>query len=221
MCVEGMRSATVGILLAGALACVPACVHLSAQHPEIGNRDDWQRPAVVMDLLRIGPGSRVADIGAGTGYFTFHLAQRVGATGRVYAVDVDRAALDDIMRQAATRSLTQVATILGGDNDPHLPPASLDVVLVVNTYHELRAYDGMMEGFRRGLKPGGLLAIIDCEAAPGEAPESYLRHHRVPSASVRDEATRNGFRFLRNELGFVDPATPFSYWYFLVFESPR
>jgi len=173
-----------------------------------------------MDALRVGPGSRVADIGAGTGYFTFHLAQRVGATGRVYASDIQRAALEDLTRRASALALTNITAILSTDNDPHLPPESLDVVLVVNTYHELQAYDAMMEGFRRGLKAGGLLAVIDCEALPGELPESYVRHHRVPSASVRNEAARNGFRFLRSELGFVDPATPFSYWFFLVFERP-
>jgi predicted methyltransferase len=215
-----MRSTTVRILLVGALAGVSLRAQLSGQHEAIGNRDDWQRPAVVMDALRIGPGSRVADIGAGTGYFAFHLARRVGTAGRVYAVDVQRAALEDINRRASALALTQITTILDTDNDPHLPPDSLDVVLVVNTYHELRAYDAMMQGFWRGLKAGGLLAIIDCEAAPGELPESYVRHHRVPSASVRNEAARNGFRFLRSELGFVDPATPFSYWFFLVFERP-
>ena len=78
----------------------------------------------------------------------------------------------------------------------------------------------MMEGFQRALKRGGLLAIIDCEAERGEPPDSYTQHHRVPSAAVRDEAIRNGFRFLRNEIGFVNPATPFSYWFFLVFERP-
>jgi len=199
---------------------MPLRAHVSGQHAEVGNRDDWQRPAAVMDALRIGPGSRVADIGAGTGYFTFHLAGRVGATGRVYANDVQRAALEDLNRRASALALTQVTTILGTDNDPHLPPDSLDVVLVVNTYHELRAYDAMMQGFWHGLKAGGLLAIIDCEAAPGESPESYLRHHRVPSSAVRTEALRNGFRFVRSELGFVDPSTPFSYWFFLVFERP-
>ena len=203
-----------------ALAGVPRGAPLAAQHEEIGNRDEWQRPAAVMDALHIGPGSRVADIGSGTGYFTFHLAQRVGAEGRVYAVDVQRAALEDINRRAAALAFTHVTTILGTDNDPHLPPESLDVVLVVNTYHELRAYDAMMQGFWRSLKPGGLLAIIDCEALPGESSESYVRHHRVPSSAVRNEALRNGFRYLRTELGFVDPATPFSYWYFLVFERP-
>ena len=174
-----------------------------------------------MDALRIGPVSRVADIGAGSGYFTFPLARRVGAKGRIYANDVQRGALEEIRRRAAGLGLRQIIPTLGTQNDPHLPPDSLDVVLVVNTYHEVQAYDAMMLGFWRGLKAGGLLAIIDCEATPGERPESYVRHHRVPSATVRDEATRNGFRFLRSELGFVDPATPFSYWFFLVFERPR
>jgi predicted methyltransferase len=199
---------------------MPLRAFVSGQHAEIGNRDDWQRPAFVMDALRIGPRSRVADIGAGTGYFTFHLAERVGATGRVYAEDIQRAALEDINRRASARALKQITTILGADNDPHLPRDSLDVVLVVNTYHELQAYDAMMQGFWQGLRAGGLLAIIDCEAQAGELPESYVRHHRVPSASVRIEAARNGFRFVRSELGFVDPATPFSYWFFLVFERP-
>jgi predicted methyltransferase len=215
-----MPSTACRVLLVFALAGVPRGASSSAQHQEIGNRDEWQRPASVMDALHIGPGNHVADIGAGSGYFTFHLAQRVGATGRVYAVDVQRSALEDIGRRASRLALTQITTTLGSDNDPRLPAGSLDAVLVVNTYHELRAYDAMMDGFFRGLKPGGLLAVIDCEAEPGELPESYVRHHRMPSSAVRNEAVRNGFRFLRSELGFVDPATPFSYWFFLVFERP-
>ena len=194
------------------------CARVSAQHNEVGNRDDWQRPAAVMDALHIGPGSRVADIGAGSGYFTFHLATRVGPAGRVYAVDVQPAALADIGRRASAQGLAQVITVRGTEEDPRLSPESVDVVLVVNTYHELRAYDAMVVGFRRALKPGGLLAIIDCEAQPGESLDSAARHHRVPSAAVRNEATRNGFRFVRTELGFVDPATPFSHWFFVVFE---
>ena len=79
----------------------------------------------------------------------------------------------------------------------------------------------MMLAFWRSLKPGGLLGIIDREALRGESPESYVRHHRVSSASVRDEATRNGFRFLRSELGFVEPAGFTAYWFFLIFERPR
>jgi len=215
-----MRSLPIPIVVAGAFAVGLVRAEAVAQHEEVGNRDDWQRPAAVMDTLHIGPGTRVADIGAGTGYFTFQLAKRVGPAGRVYAVDIQPEALDDINRRASADRLPQIVTVRGSEEDPHLPSQSVDVVLVVNTYHELRAYDAMMEAFQRALKRGGLLAIIDCEAERGEFPDSYARHHRVPSAAVRDEATRNGFRFLRNEIGFVNPATPFSYWFFLVFERP-
>jgi predicted methyltransferase len=212
-----MRSLTAWIVSA---AAVSALATPAAQHAETGNRDEWQHPEAVMNALRIGAGTHVADIGAGTGYFTFHLAKRVGATGRVYAEDIQPGALADIRRRADTEGLRQIATVQGTEEDPRLPANSLDVVLVVNTYHELRAYDAMMDGFQRALKPHGLLAIIDCDAAPGESPESSVRHHRVPAAAVRNEAVRNGFRFLRSELGFVDPATPLSYWFFLVFERP-
>jgi predicted methyltransferase len=203
-----------------ATAVVSALSTLAAQHTDVGNRDEWQHPETVMDALGIRAGSRVADIGAGSGYFTFHLARRVGVTGRVYAEDIQAGGLADIRRRATAEGVRQIVTVHGTEEDPRLPANSLDVVLVVNTYHELRAYDAMMDGFQRALKPHGLLAIIDCDASPGESPESYVRHHRVPAAAVRNEAVRNGFRFLRSELGFVDPATPFSYWFFLVFERP-
>ena len=189
-----------------------------AQHAEVGNRDDWQRPRAVMDALQIHAGSRVADIGAGGGYFTFHLAERVGAKGRVYAVDVDPSALLAIQRRASERRLRQIVPVLATESDPGLPPASIDVALIVNTYHELRDPDGVLQALRRALRPHGLLGLIDCSAAPDEKPASYMRHHRIPPSEVMQDAADDGFRFLRSELGFVDPATPFSYWFFLVFE---
>lgn len=210
---SGVRSIVAALAFAGAIR-----TGASAQHAEIGNRDDWQRPAAVMDALGIKPGTRVADVGAGGGYFTFHLAGRVGATGRVYAVDVNPGALTDIARRASDRHLRQIVPVLATASDAGLGSGTIDVALVVNTYHELRDPDGVLASLRRALKPHGLLVIIDCDAVPGELPGSYLRHHRIPQREVRQDAAGNGFRFLRSELGFVDPATPFSYWFFLVFE---
>ncbi len=210
-----------GLLASAAALALPLWLQLPAHPDDSANRDEWQRPAAVMDALRVAPGSRVADIGAGSGYFTFHLANRVGPSGRVYAVDILPTALTEIDRRAAASGLTQITTVLGAVDDSRLPPQSLDVILVVNTYHELSMYDAMMRGLWRGLKPGGLLGIIDCEALPGESQASYARHHRIPSAVVREEAVRNGLRFLRNELGFIDPNAPwYAYWYFLIFERP-
>ena len=197
---------------------VPAQSHVE---PGAAARDAWQRPATVMDTLGIRAGSSVADIGAGTGYFTFHLARRVGARGRVYAEDIVPSALADIARRARSERLPQITTVLGTDEDPRLP-TGLDVVLVVNTYHEFRAYEPMMLAFRRALRAKGRLAIIDCEAQPGELPGAAFRHHRIASSTVKDDAVAAGFRFVRSELGFVDPSGGInpSYWFFLIFERP-
>ena len=174
-----------------------------------------------MDALGIRRGTRVADIGAGGGYFTFHLARRVGTPGRVYAVDVQRAALADIAQRASKDGLNQITVVQGTDEDPRLSPRSVDVILVVNTYHEFRAFDSMMQGFRTALKPRGRLAVIEPEAIAGEPPGRAFRYHRISRTAVREDAERAGLRFVRNELGFVNPDGGItSYWFFLVFERP-
>ena len=194
----------------------------AADRVDTAQRDTWQRPAAVMDALGIHRGTRVADIGAGGGYFTFHLARRVGTAGRVYAVDLQRAALTDIAQRASKERLTQITTVQGTDEDPRLSPASVDVILVVNTYHEFRAFDAMMQRFRAALKPHGLLAVIEPEAMSGEPSGRAFRYHRISRSAVREDAARAGLRFVRNELGFVNPegGLTSSYWFFLVFERP-
>src|SRR4030095_12824222 len=122
-------------------------------------RDTWGKPQEVMDVLGIKAGSAVADVGAGEGYFTFRLAARVGPTGKVYAEDILDDRLDKIRTRATTQKLAQIETILGATDDPRLPAEQLDVVLVVNAYHEMREYDAMLRGMFRALKPGGLLGI--------------------------------------------------------------
>ena len=186
------------------------------------NRDSWQRPNSVMDALGVTKGTRVADIGAGEGYFTFRLARRVGPTGRIYAEDIVGFALDDIARRASQQGLKQIVTVHGSDEDPMLPPGGVDVVLVVNSYHEFKAFDAMMQGFQRALKPRGLLGIIEPDALKGEQPGSAFRHHRISSDVVRDDAARAGLRFARSEIGFVNPAAGIDspYWFFLIFQKP-
>lgn len=183
-------------------------------------RDAWQRPSEVMDALAIKPGSVVADVGAGGGYFTFRLAARVGQKGKVYAEDILKEEVTKIRTRAAKEGLAQIEAILGTSNDPRLPPESLDVVLVVNAYHEMREHDAMLQGMYRGLKPGGLLAIIDAPANPGKARESYFKNHRIPEQLVREDAARNGFHFVRQEPGFNPPDNDRNY-FFLIFEKVR
>ncbi|HZS04679.1 MAG TPA: methyltransferase domain-containing protein [Blastocatellia bacterium] len=181
-------------------------------------RDEWQRPGEVMDALGASPGSRVADIGCGSGYFTFRLAARVGAEGRVYAADIDPAAIDKVRERKEREKLRQVEPIPGDSADPHLPNG-LDAALIVDSYHEFREYDRLMQAVFRALKPGGRLVIIDGEAPSGRPRTEYHRLHSIPAALVREEVARQGFVFKESRPGFYD-AEYGKKMYFLVFESP-
>lgn len=181
-------------------------------------RDEWQRPAEVMDALGVKPGHRVADIGSGFGYFTFRLAARVGAEGKVYAVDIDQEAINKVRQRKEREKLEQVEPILGESDNPHLPNG-LDAILVVDTYHEFRDYDRIMQAVFRALKPGGRLVIIDGEAPSGRPRTEYHRLHSIPAELVRAEVTRHGFVFKESRPGFYDPEYG-KKMYFLIFESP-
>ena len=181
-------------------------------------RDEWQRPGEVMDALGVKSGHRVADIGCGYGYFTFRLAARVGAEGKVYAEDIDSEAIDRVRQRKEREKLDQVEPILGEAADPGLPN-DLDAVLIVDTYHEIRDYDRMMQAVFRALKPGGRLALIDGEGPAGRPRTEYHRLHTIPAELVREEVTRNGFVFKESRPGFYD-AEYGKKFYFLIFERP-
>lgn len=182
-------------------------------------RDAWQRPAEVLDALGVGEGSVVADIGCGQGYFTAHLARRVGPTGLVYAVDIDEDALAAVERLAARNDLRQVRITHSEPDDPRLPDESLDVALIVDTYHEFHQPEAMLERIFGALKPGGRLGIIDRESEAGELRSYYLRRHRIPKQLVQEEVARHGFRFVHEADGFQRPRGSISL-YFLIFEKP-
>ncbi len=172
-----------------------------------------------MDALGIQAGGLVADVGSGDGYFTFHLAERVGAAGRVYAVDIDEGALKKLRQKAEKEKLAQIETIVGETHNPRLAVESVEVVLVVNAYHEMRDYDTMLAALYRALKPGGRLAIIDGAIEAGEKQDSYFSRHRVPKEVVREEAEGHGFVFSREEKGFTRTSDS-KQFYFLIFTRP-
>jgi predicted methyltransferase len=181
-------------------------------------RDAWQRPDEVLDALKLKAGTAVADVGAGNGYFTFHLAQRVGTLGKVFAVDIRSDVLQEVRDRAAKEKLTQIETIQGTTSDPKLPAESLDAILVMNAYHEFVEHDAMMQAMLRALKPGGLLAIIDAQAEGTEPRESYESRHTLPKHFVLEDAQRNQFRFVKDLPGFKNPERGRTY-YFLIFSK--
>jgi predicted methyltransferase len=182
-------------------------------------RDEWQRPGEVMDALGAKAGHRVADIGCGYGYFTFRLAARVGADGKVYAVDIDEESIKKVRQRKELEKLDQVEPVLGESADPRLPK-DLDSVLIADTYHEFREYDRMMQAVFRALKPGGRLVIIDGEAPAGRPRTEYHRLHAIPAELAREEVARHGFVFKESRPGFYD--TDYGKkMYFLIFEKPQ
>lgn len=187
-------------------------------------RDQWERPAEVLDKLHVQAGSTVADVGAGEGYFTVKMADRVGSNGKVYAEDVDPAAIANLRKLAQDRGLKQVEVIEGAADDPKLPEGKLDAILVVNAYHEFRRHDAMLAAFRRALKPGGLLGIVDkaADREPSQPRESYERQHRLPESFLKEDLERDGFTGVHDERGFDGVGSrEGEHWWFVVAQKAR
>ncbi len=163
------------------------------------DRDKWQKPDQIMDALNIADGSTVADIGAGAGWFTIHLARRVGPRGKVYAQDVQREMLEAIRRRVAKEGLESVETRLGKGSDPNLPASRLDAVLVVDVYPEVEDRVTFLRNLGASLRPNGRIGIVNYKpgkGGPGPAPGEGLR---VDVSAVEADARAAGLRVLSRE----------------------
>ena len=166
-----------------------------------------------MDHLRIGEGSVVADLGAGGGWFTIRLAQRVGPNGLVYAEDVQQEMIGSINRRVEREGLTWVKTVLGTPVDPQLP-GPVDVVLIVDAYHEMDAPVTLLRNVRKALKPGGRVGIVEFTKdghGPGPAMEERVDPEKViadaKAAGLRLESRGNFLRYQYLLMFVADPAT--------------
>ena len=172
------------------------------------DRDLWQRPDQIMDAMGIADASIVADIGAGSGWFTIRLARRVGPRGLVYAEDVQKEMMTALQRRVSREGLGNVRTVLGLNNDPKLPPNSCDAVLVVDAYHEIEDRVAMLSSIARALKPQGRIGVVDFKL-DGTGPGPSAEERVSPDVVVKD-AEKAGLRLIRQE--------PFlQYQYFLIF----
>jgi SAM-dependent methyltransferase len=139
------------------------------------SRDQAGEAERVMDLLGVKPGLTVADIGAGSGYYTVRLARRVAPTGHVFAEDVVPEYLERLARRVRSEGLTGTVTLVRGDpHDPRLPPGSLDLALLVHMYHEVQQPYGLLWNLRPALKPNAHVGVIDARkqtAAHGTPPD--------------------------------------------------
>lgn len=154
-------------------------------------RDERLQINRVMDLLGIQPGKNVADIGAGSGWFTVRAARRLAGNGTVYAVDINPEATRYIEQRAAKEQIHNIKTVLSRPDDPQLPVASVDAVLLLKTYHEIASPVALLSRLRASLKPGAKLGIIDRNGT-GE-------DHGVSKDVVIREATQAGYELTDTE----------------------
>jgi predicted methyltransferase len=164
------------------------------------DREKFEQPERVLDALNIRPGMTVADVGAGNGYFTLRLARRVKATGKVFAVDIQQAMLDLLANNQKRAGLKNIELVLSTPADPRLPPAAVDLALLVDVYHELQRPEEMVAGIRASLKPDGVLVLVEYR---GEDPSVPIKpEHKMTVAQVLREIEPMGFR-LRKKLDFL------------------
>ena len=154
-------------------------------------REAEEEPARAIEALDIKPGMTVADIGAGSGYYTVRLARKVGADGKVYATDIQVGMLSIIQRRAAMEKLTNIVPVLGAADDPKLPPGSVDLALMVDVYHELAAPQAFVRRLREALKPDGRLVLIEFRKEDPRVP--IKEEHKMSVAEVRQELSADGY----------------------------
>lgn len=187
------------------LVLVTALVAVQAQRGNDRNREEWQRIPDIFSAMGIGEGSVVADVGAGSGFFTTRLARHVGLGGRVYAVDIDTGNVDRLKRLSGDDGLMQVTTVHGARTDPRLPEGAIDAALVVNAYHEFSAHQAMLGAILQALKPGGRLVIVEpLDRSRRDAPrDRQERSHEIGPQYVREDLESAGFEVI----DLIDPFT--------------
>lgn len=160
---------------------------------ESPDRAAWQKPDLIMDALRIAENATVADIGAGAGFFTVRLADRVGPNGIVYAEDIQQPMLESIKRRVSREGLNNVITRLGTPTDTKLPKGALDAVLVVDVYQEVEEEPnriGLLRHLADTLKPNGRIGIVNYKPGEGGPGPDQRLEQSVVEAEVRAAGLR-------------------------------
>jgi len=176
-------------------------------------RDEEQRPDEIVRTMGLRPGAVVADLGAGTGYFTRRLAKAVGQSGRVYAVDIQPEMLRHLKENIEKAGIRNVVPVLGESDDPNLPRGSLDWILLVDVYHELQQPKAMLAKMREALKRTGKIALVEYRLE-GLTALHVREEHRMSKEQVLAEWEPAGFRlvtlheFLPVQHFFVFEKTP-------------
>lgn len=163
---------------------------------ERSGREVYDKRIAIVNATGIRPGEVVADIGAGTGLFTRLFAERVGPHGRVYAVDISRTFIENIVRTAKKQGFVNVEGVVNTDRDVTLPANSINLAFLVDTYHHFEYPGSMLSSIRRSLRTDGTLIVIDFRRDPHRSSSWVMGHVRADKEIVIDEITKAGFRLI-------------------------
>jgi len=179
-------------------------------------RDQWQRPADVIDALDLRPGSEVVDLGCGSGYFTLRLSPRVGPSGRVIAEDIRLLPLTFLWVRTALKRDSNVQIVHGTISDPELPTGTLDSALIVNTFHELSDPQSILADVRNSLVPGGRLVVVDREPKPENIGVTETGDHEISPATVESDLSSAGFQVIQLQEPFIVADPDDETWWMIV-----
>ena len=185
--------------------------HRGAGWLERPTREEEEQPAKLLKALKIEPGMAVADIGAGSGYHVFRMAPLVGEKGKVYAVDIQKEMLDIIKAKMKKAIVMNVETVLGKEADPKLPDDSIDMILMVDVYHEFALPYEMTEKMVKALKPGGRLVFVEFRKEDPKVP--ILEVHKMSERQVKKEMDE--FK----DLKFVDTNSDLPWQHVITFKK--
>lgn len=159
-------------------------------------RDQWQNVDGIFQAMELKPGSVAADIGCQDGYLTLKMAARVDSSGKIFAVDIDKDALDKLKKNLQKNSVHNVVSILSKEDNPMLPACELDAAVIVNAYHEMTEYKSMLTHIKNALKPGGRLVIVEpiTERLRKASRKEQTDSHRIASSLVKKDLEEAGFQ---------------------------
>jgi ubiquinone/menaquinone biosynthesis C-methylase UbiE len=185
--------------------------HEAAGWLERPEREKEEKPSKLLPLLKLKPGDVVADVGAGSGFYSFKLAPLVGEKGKVLANDIQKEMLDIIKARAKELKITNVEPVLGTITDPKLPPAGVDMILLVDVYHEFDHPYEMTEAMVKSLKPGGRLVFVEFRLEDEDVPIKLV--HKMSEKQVKKEMS------LFPELKHVKTHADLPWQHVIVFEK--
>ncbi len=159
------------------------------------DRERQERCSLMLANLGVKPGMTVCDMGCGNGFYALQLAKMVGPTGRVLAVDIQPEMLELLKDRAAEKQVTNIEPILSGVHDPKLPKGEIDLILLVDVYHEFSHPEQMLAAMRRSLSPKGLIALLEYRAEDPEVPIKPL--HKMTRKQIMKEFPPNGFKLVK------------------------